>query len=163
MILALELEHVHNVRQHRAAHCPVRGHHGAQGKNVGYKHCPAAQRLAQGERRYLRDIVRSSKGNDSQRDQCQQYPGDQHADGDRSTSIGRNDSIEVEHNQLIMIGDNKDERIIHRMQTFAEIIRIEAGRKLLEYSTTHNIKASQNIAIDGGTLAEIKAMQVKTN
>lgn len=87
----------------------------------------------------------------------------EHAGNDRSTSIDRNDSLTVSQNQLIKIGDNKDERIIHRMQTLAENIRVEAGNKLLEYSTTHNIKTSQNIAIDGGTLAEIKAMQVKTN
>lgn len=87
----------------------------------------------------------------------------EHAGNDRSTSIDRNDSLIVSQNQLIKIGDNKDERIIHRMQTLAENIRVEAGNKLLEYSTTHNIKTSQNIAIDGGTLAEIKAMQVKTN
>lgn len=87
----------------------------------------------------------------------------EHAGNDRSTSIDCNDSLTVSQNQLIKIGDNKDERIIHRMQTLAENIRVEAGNKLLEYSTTHNIKTSQNIAIDGGTLAEIKAMQVKTN
>ena len=85
------------------------------------------------------------------------------AGNDRSTSIGSNDSLEVSYNQKVKIGDNKDERISHRMQTFAENIRVEAGQKLLEYSTIHNIKTTQEIAIDGGPLAEIKAMQVKTN
>lgn len=44
------------------------------------------------------------------------------------------------------VEENKDEEVTHKLQLTAENIRAEAKDKYLEYSTTHNIKASS----DGG-------------
>lgn len=87
----------------------------------------------------------------------------EHAGNDRSTSIDRNDSLTVSNNQLIRVDENKDERVAHRLQTSAENIRTEAKDKLLEYSSTHHMKASQDLAVNASNRIDIKAAQVKTN
>ena len=87
----------------------------------------------------------------------------EHAGNDRSTSIDRNDSLTVSQNQFIRIEENKDEEITHKLQTTAENIRTEAHDKLLEYSTTHHMKASQDLAVNASNRIDIKASQVKTN
>lgn len=85
----------------------------------------------------------------------------EHAGNDRSTSIDRNDSLSVSENQFIKIGDNKDEQIEHKLQLTAENIREEAKDKLLEYSTTHHMKASDSAALNAGSRIDIKAGTVK--
>lgn len=87
----------------------------------------------------------------------------EHAGNDRSTSIERNDSLTVSQNQFIRIEENKDEEITHKLQITAENIRTEAKEKLLEYSSTHHMKASQDIAVNASNRIDIKASQVKTN
>lgn len=87
----------------------------------------------------------------------------EHAGNDRSTSIDRNDSLTVSQNQFIRIEENKDEEITHKLQTTAENIRTEAKEKLLEYSSTHHMKASQDLAVNASNRIDIKASQVKTN
>lgn len=87
----------------------------------------------------------------------------EHAGNDRSASIDRNDSLTVSQNQFIRIEENKDEEITHKLQLTAENIRTEAQDKLLEYSTTHHMKASQDLAINASNRIDIKASQVKTN
>lgn len=87
----------------------------------------------------------------------------EHAGNDRSTSIGRNESLNVAQNQLIRVNGNKDERITHRLQVNAENIRTEATDRLLEYSSTHHMKASQDLAVNASNRIDIKASQVKTN
>lgn len=87
----------------------------------------------------------------------------EHAGNDRSTSIDRNDSLHVESNQFVTINDNKDEQVAHKIQVTAENIRIEAEKKLLEYSETHQQKASDTMAINAQSTINIKASQVKTN
>lgn len=87
----------------------------------------------------------------------------EHAGNDRSTSIGRNDSLTVESNQFVKVNDNKDEKIAHKLQVSAENIRIEAQDKLLEYSTTHQQKASDEMAMNAGNRIDIKATLVKVN
>lgn len=87
----------------------------------------------------------------------------EHAGNDRSTSIERNDSLTVSQNQFVKVQENKDETITHKLQLTAENIRMEAQDKLLEYSTTHNIKASQEAAFNASNRIDIKASQVKTN
>lgn len=100
-------------------------------------------------------------GNDMQRtadNDIREYAGN-----DRSASIDRNDSLSVSQNQFITIEENKNEEITHKLQLTAENIRVEAKEKFLEYATTHNIKASQEIAVNASDRIDIKASQVKTN
>lgn len=87
----------------------------------------------------------------------------EHAGNDRSTSIDRNDSLSVSENQFIKIGDNKDEQVEHKLQLTAENIRTEAQKQLLEYSTTHHMKASDSAALNAGSKIDIKAGTVKVN
>ena len=87
----------------------------------------------------------------------------EHAGNDRSTSIDRNDSLTVEANQFIRINDNKDEQIAHKLQITAENIREEAQDKFLQYSTTHQQKASDDMAMNAGNRIDIKASKVKVN
>lgn len=85
----------------------------------------------------------------------------EHAGNDRSTNIDRNDSLSVSENQFIKIGDNKDEQVEHKLQVTAENIREEAKDQLLEYSTTHHMKAEDQTAINAGSRIDIKAGIVK--
>ncbi|MBD5311871.1 MAG: hypothetical protein HDS13_06905, partial [Bacteroides sp.] len=87
----------------------------------------------------------------------------EHAGNDRTTSIDRNDSLTVSQNQFIRVEENKDEKVTHKLQVTAENIRIEAQDKLLEYSSTHHMKASQDLAVNASNRIDIKASQVKTN
>ena len=87
----------------------------------------------------------------------------EHAGNDRSTSIDRNDSLTVESNLFVKVNDNKDEEIAHKLQVSAENIRIEAQDKLLEYSTTHQQKASDEMAMNAGNRIDIKSNIVKIN
>ena len=85
----------------------------------------------------------------------------EHAGNDRDANIDRNDSLNVSENQFINIGDNKDEQIAHKLQLNAENIRTEADKDLLEYSTTHHIKAGDALAINSGSRIDIKSGIVK--
>ncbi len=85
----------------------------------------------------------------------------EHAGNDRSTSIDRNDSLSVSENQFVQIGDNKDEQIEHKLQVTAENIREEARDQLLEYSTTHHMKAEDQMALNSGSRIDIKSGVVK--
>ena len=87
----------------------------------------------------------------------------EHAGNDRSTSIERNDSLTVSQNQFIRVEENKDEEVTHKLQITAENIRTEAKDKLLEYSSTHHMKAFQDLAVNASNRIDIKAAQVKTN
>ena len=87
----------------------------------------------------------------------------EHAGNDRSTSIDRNDSLTVESNQFIKVLGNKDEQVAHKLQVTAENIREEAYNKLLQYSTTHHQKASDEMAMNAGNRIDIKANVVKVN
>lgn len=87
----------------------------------------------------------------------------EHAGNDRTTSIDRNDSLTVESNQFIKVNDNKDEQVAHQLQVTAENIRIEAEKKLLEYSETHQQKASDTMAINAQNQIDIKAATTKVN
>lgn len=85
----------------------------------------------------------------------------EHAGNDRTTNIDRNDSLTVSENQFVKVNDNKDEQIAHKLQISAENIRTEADQDLLEYSTTHHIKAGDAVAINSGTRIDIKSGIVK--
>lgn len=85
----------------------------------------------------------------------------EHAGNDRTANIDRNDSLTVSENQFIKVNDNKDEQIAHKLQLTAENIRTEADQDLLEYSTTHHIKAGDAVAINSGTRIDIKSGIVK--
>lgn len=85
----------------------------------------------------------------------------EHAGNDRTASIDRNDSLSVSENQFINIGDNKDEQIEHKLQLTAENIRTEAKDQLLEYSTTHHMKAEDSAVLNAGSQIDIKANVVK--
>ena len=85
----------------------------------------------------------------------------EHAGNDRSTSIDHNDSLSVSENQFVKIGDNKDEKVEHKMQLTAENIRTEAKDQLLEYSTTHHMKAEDQMALNSGSRIDIKSGVVK--
>lgn len=85
----------------------------------------------------------------------------EHAGNDRTTTIDRNDSLTVEVNQFVTVNDNKDEQVAHKLQLTAENIRAEAQDKLLQYSTTHQQKASDTMAINSGSRIDIKSGIVK--
>ena len=85
----------------------------------------------------------------------------EHAGNDRSTNIDRNDSLSVSENQFVKIGDNKDEQIEHKLQLTAENIRTEAHDQLLEYSSTHHMKAEDQMALNSGSRIDIKSGVVK--
>lgn len=85
----------------------------------------------------------------------------EHAGNDRTASIDRNDSLSVSENQFIKIGDNKDEQIEHKLQLTAENIRTEAKDQLLEYSTTHHMKAEDSVVLNAASQIDIKANVVK--
>lgn len=85
----------------------------------------------------------------------------EHAGHDRTTHIDHNDSLSVSENQFVKVGDNKDEQVEHKLQVTAQNIRAEAKKEFLEYSTTHNVKANQDIAINSGARIDIKSGIVK--
>lgn len=87
----------------------------------------------------------------------------EHAGHDRNASIDRNDSLTVSENQFVKVDDNKDEQVRHKLQVTAENIRVEADKKLMEYSTTHHAKAGQEMALNAGNKIDIKASVVKVN
>lgn len=87
----------------------------------------------------------------------------EYAGNDRTTGVERNDSLSVSENQFVSIGDNKDEQVAHKLQITAENIREEAKDKLLEYSTTHQMKADDSAAMNAGSRIDIKAGVVKVN
>lgn len=80
---------------------------------------------------------------------------------DRNTKIEHNDSLNVSENQFVKVGDNKDEQVEHKLQVTAQNIRAEAKNEFLEYSTTHNVKASNDVAINSGARIDIKSAIVK--
>lgn len=79
----------------------------------------------------------------------------------RTTNIGNNDELSVGTNQNIQIGGDKNEQIENTLQLFANNIRSEADNQILEYSTTHHIKANDQVAVNAGTRIDIKAGIVK--
>lgn len=85
----------------------------------------------------------------------------EHAGNDRTASIDRNDSLSVSENQFVKVGDNKDEQVEHKLQLTAENIRTEAKDQLLEYSTTHHMKAEDQMALNSGSRIDIKSGVVK--
>lgn len=87
----------------------------------------------------------------------------EYAGNDRTASVDRNDSLTVEANRFIRINDNMDEQVAHKLQITAENIREEAQDKLLQYSTTHHQKATDDMAMNAGNRIDIKANQVKVN
>lgn len=87
----------------------------------------------------------------------------EHSGNNRSTSIGRNDTLTVSQNQFNKIEGNKDEQISHKLQLTAENIRTEAKNQLLEYSTIHHLKANAEMALNASARIDMKAAQVKTN
>lgn len=87
----------------------------------------------------------------------------EHAGNDRFATIDRNDSISIKSNQIVKVEDNKDEQISHKLQVTAEDIRIEAERKLLEYSETHHQKASDSMSINAQNQIDIKASSTRVN
>ena len=87
----------------------------------------------------------------------------EHAENDRSTTIGHNDSLTVGENQFVQVDDNKDEQIAHKLQVTAENIREEAQDTLQQYSTTHQQKASDSMALNAGSRIDIKGEIVKVN
>ena len=87
----------------------------------------------------------------------------EYAGNDRSTTIDRNDSLNVTQNQFVKVGENKDDQIGHKLQVSAENIREEASDKMLLYSSVHQQKASDSMAMNAGSKIDIKAGTVKVN
>jgi len=82
---------------------------------------------------------------------------------DRDISVEHNDTLSVSENQFVTIGDSKDEQVENTLQITATTIREEAKDKLLEYSNSHEQKASSSIGINAGANVDIKAGNVKIN
>lgn len=82
---------------------------------------------------------------------------------DRTTRVDHNDQLDVAVNQMIAIGDSKDEQVENTVQLTATTIRTEASDQLLEYSDTHHQKATSSIGINAGMSIDIKATNVKIN
>ena len=87
----------------------------------------------------------------------------EYAGNDRSSTVDHNEFLSVTENQFIKIGDNKDEQIAHKLQLTAENIREEAQDKLLQYSTTHQQKASDGMSLNAQNRIDIKSGIVKIN
>lgn len=87
----------------------------------------------------------------------------EHAGNDRSTTIDRNDSLYIGNDRKISINRDKTENISKRLKLRAENISTEAQNQLIEYSSTHHIKADNKIVINAESQIDIKASQVKTN
>lgn len=85
----------------------------------------------------------------------------EHAGNDRTATIDRNDSLTISENSFVKVNGNKDEKVQKKLQVTANDIRIEAHQQLLEYSTTHQAKASNQMALNANATVEIKAAIVK--
>lgn len=85
------------------------------------------------------------------------------AEHDRRIKVEHNDSTEVYENQFVVVHNDKDERITHQLQLKADNIREEAQQQLLEYSETHHIKTTNEIALNADNKINIKAGTVKVN
>ena len=82
---------------------------------------------------------------------------------DRKTTIDHNDELTVEVNQFVTVNDSKDEQVANDLQVSANNIREEAKNELKEYSTSHDIKASNAVAINANATIDIKGGMVKVN
>ena len=87
----------------------------------------------------------------------------EYAGNDRKATVDRNDSLTVSQNQFIVVNENKDEKVAHKLQVSAENIREEASEQMSIYSKTHHQKASDDMKINAGSKIDIKASTVKVN
>lgn len=83
--------------------------------------------------------------------------------GNRSVKVAGNDTEVVEGAQKVQVKDSKDEEVQNNLQLTANNIRMEARSQLMEYSKIHQQKADNAMAMQGGTMIEIKAGNVKIN
>lgn len=83
--------------------------------------------------------------------------------GNRSVKVAGNDTEVVEGAQRVQVKDSKDEEVQNNLQVTANNIRMEARNQLMEYSKIHQQKADNAMAMQGGTMIEIKAGNVKIN
>jgi len=82
---------------------------------------------------------------------------------DRTSNVGRNDSLTVSGNQFVEVQDNKDEKVTNKYQLNADSIRLEANVELMEYSTSHQAKASGSMNLNADGSIDIKGGIVKVN
>lgn len=82
---------------------------------------------------------------------------------DRTSNVNRNDSLTVSGNQFVEVKDNKDEKVTNKYQLNADSIRLEANDKLMEYSTSHQAKASSSMNLNADSSIDIKGGTVKVN
>ena len=85
------------------------------------------------------------------------------AHNDCVKTVDRDYNITVGHNQGVLVKDSKKEEIMRTLQVKAETIHVDAQEQLLEYSKTHQVKASDSIAVNAKNLIELKAHEVKIN
>jgi len=82
---------------------------------------------------------------------------------DRTSNVSRNDSLTVSGNQFVEVKDNKDEKVTNKYQLNADSIRLEANDKLMEYSNSHQAKASGSMNLNADSSIDIKGGTVKVN
>ena len=87
VLLILELEHIDDVREHGTADRPIRGHHGAEGKNVGGIERPGTECLTPGERSDLCDLLRAGQRENGKGNNGQQHAGDEHTENDGNREL----------------------------------------------------------------------------
>lgn len=82
---------------------------------------------------------------------------------DRTSGVSRNDSLTVSENRFVEIKGSKDEKVSDKYQLNAESIRLEADGKLVEYSNSHQAKASGSMNLNANGSIDIKGGTVKVN
>lgn len=82
---------------------------------------------------------------------------------DRTSNINRNDTLTVSENQFVEVKDSKDEKVTKNYQLKADSVRLEADNKLMEYSNSHEAKASGAMKLNANSSIDIKGGTVKVN
>lgn len=81
----------------------------------------------------------------------------------QNVHVGNNQQLNVDEDQQNTITGNQDSKVGKKSSLQATDIVIDASQKVQMLSQTHEQKADSKMAIDGGSLIDIKADNVKIN
>lgn len=82
---------------------------------------------------------------------------------DQNVHVGNNQQLKVDEDQQNSISGNQDSRVGKKSSLQATDIVIDASQKVQMLSQTHEQKADSKMALDGGSLIDMKAGNVKIN
>lgn len=82
---------------------------------------------------------------------------------DQNVHVGNNQQLKVDEDQQNSISGNQDSRVGKKSSLQATDIVIDASQKVQILSQTHEQKADSKMALDGGSLIDMKAGNVKIN